>query len=174
VANATDDNGMSSVAFFYGDTLIGSDTSAAGGWEVVWDTTNVQNGQYSLSAVATDTATQSTTSLFVAVSVSNGSSGGTTFSLSLTGSPSGKGSIWTSTVTITATGPSGAPLSGVVVSGTWSSGGTASCTTDGSGSCPVSRSQQKRVGSVTYTVSGATHVTLTWDAGPDSVTVLKP
>lgn len=99
---------------------------------------------------------------------------GGTFSLSLAGSTTSQGSNWTATVTITATDSSGATVSGATVSGNWSDGTSASCMTGSTGTCTVSRSQHKRVGSVTFTVSGATHGTLTYDGGPDAVTISKP
>jgi hypothetical protein len=46
-----------SVAFYRdGSTLIGSDTSSAGGWSIAWNTVGVPNGAHTLTAVATDTA----------------------------------------------------------------------------------------------------------------------
>jgi hypothetical protein len=95
------------------------------------------------------------------------------FALTLTGSSAGQGSNWTSTVTVTASSGSTA-LSGVTITGSWSNGGSSTCTTDATGTCTVSRSQHKRVGSVTYTVATASHATLTWDGGPDAVTIAKP
>lgn len=95
------------------------------------------------------------------------------FGLTLAGSASSQGSNWTSTVTVSASSGSTA-LSGVTTSGSWSNGGTSTCTTGLSGTCTVSGSQHKRVGSVTFTVTSATHATLTWDGGPDAVTITKP
>jgi len=97
-----------------------------------------------------------------------------TFSLTLSGSSTNQSSSWTVIVTISATDSLGGPVAGVTASGSWSNGGTVSCMTNSSGTCTVSRSQHKKVGSVTFTVSRATHSTLTYDGGPDSVTVLKP
>ena len=173
-ADADDDQSVSSVAFYRGSTLIASDASSADGWSVSWDTTAVPNSDYALTARATDSIGQTTTSVAISVQVSNSTGGATTFGLALSGSASGQGSNWTSTVTVTATDGSGALLSGVTVSGGWSSGGTASCTTGTSGTCPVSRSHHKRVGSVTFTVTSAVYSTLTYDGGPDQVTGAKP
>ena len=96
-----------------------------------------------------------------------------TFALTLTGSSAAQGSSWTSIVTVSASSGSTA-LAGVAISGSWSNGGSAGCTTDTDGTCTISRSQHKRIGSVTFTVTGATHATDTWDGGPDSVTIAKP
>jgi hypothetical protein len=96
-----------------------------------------------------------------------------TISLSLAGSSTSQGSTWTALATVTASGD-GTQLSGVSVTGSWSNGGTATCTTGVDGTCQVSHSQRKRVGSVTFTVSTATFGDWTYDGGPDSVTILKP
>jgi len=95
-----------------------------------------------------------------------------TFALDLTGSSTIQGSQWRSTVTVAAAA-TGSAVSGVEVSGSWSNGGSATCTTSTSGTCTVSRSKN-RVSSVTFTVTSATHGTLTYDLGPDSVTVYRP
>jgi subtilisin family serine protease len=176
VASASDDVGVTQVAFYHGSTHIGTDTSSSGGWSVTWNTTTLADGPYMLTARATDTAGQTTTSASVGVTVANSSGGGDdgTFSLALNGSASNQGSTWTATVTITATDSTGAPVVGVTVNGTWAGGTNDSCLTAASGSCTVSRSQAKRVGSVTYTVTSASHQDLDYDGGPDSVTVSKP
>ena len=99
---------------------------------------------------------------------------GGSFSLTLSSSSTGQGSNWIALVTASAVDSAGNPASGVAVTGTWSNGGSVTCTTGSTGTCTVSRSQHKRVSSVTFTVSGATHSTLTYDGGPDSATVFKP
>ncbi|MGZ4149256.1 MAG: Ig-like domain-containing protein, partial [Actinomycetota bacterium] len=70
-ANASDDHGVSQVQFFDGATSIGTDTNGGDGWSVSWDTTAAADGSHTLTAKATDTANQSTTSAGVAVTVSN-------------------------------------------------------------------------------------------------------
>jgi Bacterial Ig domain len=59
-ANPTDDHGIQKVDFKVGSTLIGTDTSSAGGWTVPWNTANgsFPDGGYSVTATATDTANQ--------------------------------------------------------------------------------------------------------------------
>jgi serine protease AprX len=61
---------------------------------------------------------------------------------------------WTATVTLTVHNSSDAPLSGVVVTGSWSDGTTASCTTGVSGTCtlPVKNLNRKAT-SIGFTVS---------------------
>lgn len=178
-ADATDGRGVNQVQFFVDGTSIGTDTDGINGWSVSWDTKTSTNASHTVRAVATDTADQTgEDSISVTVANSDGGDGGTTFSLALTGDPStSQGSNWTANVTITARDSSGNLVDDVAVVGKWSNGGTPSCTTGGAGvtgACTVSRSQHKRVSSVTFTVSGATHTTLTYDDGLDEVTVLKP
>ena len=61
-ATATDDNGVAKVEWFVdGTTLIGSDTSAAGGWTDTWDTTTTTNGPHTITARVTDTGNQTAT-----------------------------------------------------------------------------------------------------------------
>jgi subtilisin family serine protease len=108
----------------------------------------------------------------------------------LDGSGSSSGKTWTARVTIRIEDAAHAPLSGVVVTGSWSNGasGTVSCTTTSAGTCTVQKTKLSRaaVGSVTYTVTGATRSGLTYvpgsnhdpDPGPDSngtsIVVLRP
>lgn len=71
VANATDDAGVSSVAFYYvdggTDVLIGNGTASEGVW--TYSGWNPADGQYTLKAVATDNAGNSTTSASVTITV---------------------------------------------------------------------------------------------------------
>jgi len=75
-----------------------------------------------------------------------------------------KGATWTATVAITAHDGSHNPVSNATVSGSWSNGGTGSCTTSGSGQCAVSKSIAKSTSSVTFTVVSVTHPTMTYNA----------
>jgi len=118
---------------------------------------------------ASDTGTVTVTVNDVAEPPSGGG-----FALTLSGSSTGQGANWTAIVTIRAADASGNPVNGVAATGTWNNGGSATCTTGTTGTCTVSRSQHKRVTSVTFTISGATHGTHTYDGGPDSATVVKP
>src|SRR5690606_5930513 len=73
VANATDDAGVSSVAFYYvdggTDVLIGNGTASGDVW--TYSGWNPADGQYTLKAVATDTGGKSTTSAAVNVTIDN-------------------------------------------------------------------------------------------------------
>jgi hypothetical protein len=70
-ANASDDEGVTQVRFLDGATGIGSDTDGSNGWSVSWNTVGAADGIHNLTAVATDTAGQTTTSVPVAVTVDN-------------------------------------------------------------------------------------------------------
>jgi subtilisin family serine protease len=106
----------------------------------------------------------------------------------LDGSASTAGKSWTARVTIRVEDATRAPLSGVLVTGSWSNGssGTASCTTTSSGTCSVQKTKLARatVGSVTFTVTGATRSGYTYapasnhdpdgDSTGTSIIVLRP
>ncbi|HUF95752.1 MAG TPA: S8 family serine peptidase [Acidimicrobiia bacterium] len=101
---------------------------------------------------------------------------------------SSSGSSWTATVTILVLDNLGNPVDGATVSGTWTlsdSGATTSCITGSSGTCTVSSGGiHKRNSSTTWSVTGISHGSLTYDftANTDadgdsdgtSITVLKP
>jgi hypothetical protein len=90
------------------------------------------------------------------------------------------GPNWQARVTILVRDNNGSPVSSAAVSGAWSNGytGSANCTTNGSGTCTVSTGNiHNRVGSVTFTVNGITHATLTFNSGANvqtSIVVTKP
>jgi len=74
---------------------------------------------------------------------------------------------WTATVTTTVVDASGAPVSGVVVTGAWSNGftGTSTCTTGAAGTCPITSGSMKlTVPSVTFTVTNLAATGFTYDA----------
>lgn len=102
-------------------------------------------------------------------------------------SASNAGGSWRATVTITVHDANENPIANATVTGTWSGGysGSASCTTDSNGRCSVTTGNiAKKKSSVTFTVSGVSHNTLTYDStsnhDPDSdsngtrITVYKP
>ncbi len=102
------------------------------------------------------------------------SGGGTTNELhvgALSATKSVKGNRWSATVTITALDQNNAPVSGVVVSGSWSGAktGTASCTTGTNGACSVTASNMTR-SSVTFTVTNLAKSGYTYNPGANTVT----
>lgn len=79
---------------------------------------------------------------------------------------SGKGNSWTATVSTLVVTDGGAPVSGAMVSGAWSTGGSSSCWTSTSGRCSVSVTlNTKKDLATTFSVAGITHATLTYAAG---------
>lgn len=68
-ATASDDDGVSSVAFQVNDTTVHTDTSAP--YSYAWNSTSVSDGTYTITAVATDSAGQTTTSAPRTVQVDN-------------------------------------------------------------------------------------------------------
>jgi subtilisin family serine protease len=86
----------------------------------------------------------------------------------LDGSSTNNGSTWTAAVTILVVDAAGTPVSGAAVSGNWtvnSSTSTGGCTTGPTGTCSVSKTSiPKRVGSVSYTVTGVSHASLSYNA----------
>jgi hypothetical protein len=70
-AGATDDKGVTQVQFFVDGNSIGVDRDGSNGWALTWTTTAVANGTHALTATATDTIGQSTTSSPVSVTVNN-------------------------------------------------------------------------------------------------------
>ena len=57
-ASATDDRGVTQVEFSVDGSSIGTDTNAADGWSVSWNTTLVADGTHAVTARATDTLGQ--------------------------------------------------------------------------------------------------------------------
>jgi len=68
-ADASDDNGVNKVEFFVDGILLSSDTTAP--YSSSWDTTKVSDAGYTLTAKATDSASQTSTIDLVNVTVSN-------------------------------------------------------------------------------------------------------
>lgn len=89
---------------------------------------------------------------------------------SLAGSSStGKGQAWTATVTVGVVDDVGAAVPGAEVTGSWSSGGTSTCTTDSNGSCSAATSvNAKKATTTTFTVLGVVAAGYTYD--PSDVT----
>ncbi len=96
---------------------------------------------------------------------------------SLSGAATASRGSWSATVTIRVVDANG-PLSGVLVTGSWSSGsGGTSCTTAGDGTCTVtSSSLSKKVSSVTFSVASAVRSGSLYDPSQSttSTTVNKP
>ena len=101
-------------------------------------------------------------------------SGGTVHVSSLTGSVApGSRNRWDATITITVADANGQPVRDAAVAGSWSDGasGSDSCVTDGSGQCTISK-QSLRNSSVTWTVTGISHESYSYDPSANSMTTI--
>ncbi|HSA56118.1 MAG TPA: CARDB domain-containing protein [Gemmatimonadaceae bacterium] len=122
--------------------------------------------------LADDDAANDTKTTTVLVNAPGG--GGTPTSMhvaAMGGSSTNNGSTWTAHATITIRNDQGGLVSNATVSGNWSNGttGSGSCLTNTSGVCTISRTGiPKRTGTVTFTVSGVTHATLTYNPGANA------
>ena len=183
-ADASDGTGeVAHVEFLVNGNSIGTDTDSSDGWSVSWDTTTVENGSHSLTAVATDAAGNAATSSSVVVTVENESI--TMHIGDLDGSSRWSWGtwLWLAEVTIEVHNTNHGPVSDATVSGTWSNGysGSAQCTTDGNGRCTISTGSIWRSStSATFTVDNVAHATLGYqpasnhdpDADSDGTTIV--
>jgi cysteine-rich repeat protein len=150
-ASTYDDNGVTRVEFFVGGVSIGVDSDASDGWSAAWDSTAVADDDYTIRATATDTSGQ-TGSDSIVVKVDN-VAGHTMHVGDLDAdTATGNGGKWDATVTITVHDLGHSGVGNATVSGAWVGGAAASCTTDGSGQCTVTRSNGRKVSTVTFTV----------------------
>lgn len=103
----------------------------------------------------------------------------------LDGSSSRAGQNWDASVTIVVLDGDQNPVAEAIVSGSWSAGSSATCTTDGSGRCTATLAGlSSRTGSVAWAVGGVGHSSLGYDPAanvdPDgdsngtTITVNKP
>lgn len=70
-ASATDNTGIAKIEFYAGQTLIGTDLASP--YSIIWDTSSVSDGNYSLTAKAYDASGNIKTSSTISVITSNGS-----------------------------------------------------------------------------------------------------
>ncbi|PYQ13417.1 MAG: hypothetical protein DMF80_15650 [Acidobacteria bacterium] len=146
-ASSDSDGTVTAYGWAFGDGTTGSGATATHAYGTA--------GAYTVTLTVTDnggaTAAQSR-----AVTVTEAHIG------DLDGSVSSQGGTWTPTVTITVHDSSHVPAAGATVTGSWSTGGTASCTSDLSGRCVVARSVPAAIKTVTFAVTGLTHATMTY------------
>ena len=95
-ADASDDVEVTQVAFRVGTTALGIDDDGSDGWSTTWDTTTVPNGDYTITATATDSSGQ-TDSDQVTVAVANVGAVETVFS-GMVDSAGAMAPRWVSTV----------------------------------------------------------------------------
>jgi hypothetical protein len=156
-ADATDDEAVEQVEFSVDGGTVGTDTDGTDGWSVTWDTTTVTDGGHTVSANATDTASQ-TASDSVGVTVDNGATDSMHIG-DLDGTAEGHRSDWRATVTITVLDSNGQPVEAATVNGTWTTTDVAvNCTTEPNGTCQVfSTWVPKSTDSLTFTLDDVTH-----------------
>jgi hypothetical protein len=178
---SSDDHGVTGVQVFVDGSLVGTTAPAADGtWSLAWDTTSVSNGAHSITAVATDTASQTAMSPAVSVTVSNVTSPTSTRVGALWGSAVARAKSWTATATIQVTDSAGAPLAGVTAKLSFgpstaavaapggnkpppSSSGALSCVTGADGRCSVSTKPSGS--SVRFTVTDLVYSSWSFDVG---------
>jgi subtilisin family serine protease len=167
-ADASDNNGVTQVAFDVNGSNVGTDFDGSDGWSTAWDTTSVADGGYTISATATDTAAQ-TRSDSIDVTVDNGqppppSADIHVADLDGASADAGKGK-WTATVTIAISKLGGAPVDGASVTGSWSGGasGDSSCTTAGDGTCQVSKTIRNKDANASFSVNAVSHGEFSYD-----------
>jgi PKD repeat protein len=85
---------------------------------------------------------------------------------------------WRTTVSVLVVNSAGSPVAGATVSGSWTSGAPDTCVTGADGRCSAtSDSLNKKVASVTFTVTNVTHATLAYAPAQNvesSITVARP
>jgi len=166
-ADATDDKGVTQVEFFVGDASIGVDKDGSDSWSISWDTTEVGDDIHTVTATATDAIGQTDTDS-ISVTVNN-TMADTMYVGDLDGSTDLKGTSgrWEVFVTVTIHDENHNPVANATVAGAWSGAttGTVSGTTGSDGTVMVSTGNMSGGVSVTFTVTGVDHVTLTYDVG---------
>ena len=167
-ANASDDNGVTSVEFFADGISLGVDVDAP--YTFNWDSTHVGDGPTPIIALATDTAGQTRTAS-VSVEVDNVADEPIHVGDLDASTAPGRGGKWSATVTITVVDSTSSPVAGVSVTGGWSAGdaGSVSCTTDALGQCAVaSGTLSRKVPAVTFSVTALGGDGLSYDAGANT------
>jgi hypothetical protein len=170
-ADAFDDDEITQVEFFVDGVSIGVDSNPFGGWSMTWDTESAADGEYPLTATATDEGGQ-TTSDTIMVYVENTLPVDGMHVADLDGSSSNYsswGRRWNATVTVFVHDADENPVSGARVTGTWSYRywRTVSCTTNSAGTCSITRTRiyGRRYPTVNFTVENVEHSGTTYGPG---------
>ena len=175
---ASDDHGVTQVDVRVDGVSIGTTTpDVSGAWSINWNTTASGDGPHNLTAVATDSIGQTTTSGTVAVTVSNTASA-SSMHVGALSAASAPGKRWTASATVQVVDNAGAAVSGATVSFTLTAGNkvsTLSCVTGSDGRCTVRT--KVAVASVRFVVKSIAKTGLTYDASANvatEVTATKP
>jgi lysophospholipase L1-like esterase len=159
-------------------TFDGSGSSDSDGTVVAYGWTFGADGSGTGAQPAHTFSAAGTYGVTLLVTDDDGATGSVTQQVTVAAAPAGTVSVggltaiatsrkggWTATVTISVRDDQLAPVSGATVTGSWSTGASSSCTTGAAGTCSVSLNANKKTVSVTWTLSGVTHATLTYDPG---------
>lgn len=166
-SGSTDDRGIASYAWTFGDGGTGAGVTASH--------TFASAAPYTVGLTVTDTSGQPA-SLSKVVTVSTGTLPAVHLASASGTSAAVKGG-WTATVTVSVADGNGATVTSATVTGTWSSGGTGSCVTSTAGSCRISTKVSRKTPSVTWAVSGIAAPGYKYNASADvgsPVTISMP
>jgi PKD repeat protein len=155
-SGSTDDHGIASYGWTFGDSATGTGVLASH--------TFASAGTYTVALVVTDTAGQTGT---VAKAVTATAPTAAVHLASATGSAAMRKSGWTATVTVSVNDGAGTMVGGATVTGAWSTGGVGTCVTDANGSCSFSANVSRKTASVTWTVSSIAAAAYAYDASKD-------
>jgi len=154
-SGSSDDHGIVSYAWTYGDGASASGVTASHTFEAA--------GTYPVTLTVRDTSGQAAP-LSRDVTVTSATVP-TVHLASMTGLSAPRKNGWTATVTVSVRDNSGRAVEGATVTGAWSTGATSSCMTAATGTCSSSVSVSRKATSVTWTVSGITAAGYAYDAG---------
>ncbi len=128
-------------------------------------------GVHTVTLIVTD-AEQASASDEAIITVQQPPAGGTMHVVDLDGAANLRGSsgLWAAVVTVTIADSNGSAVSGATVTGAWGdpAGGTSTGTTGSDGTVTLNSSNMKSSNRVTFTVTGVTHSTLTYDGTQNS------
>ena len=154
-ADANDDVGVTQVKFLIDGSTLGTDVDGNDGWSLSWDTSLAVDGIHTITAEVSDGTLTGSDSINVTVANSGGGSVmlhiGDLDASSAT-APRGR---WNATVTAVVHDSTHVVVDGAQVGGTWSGGakGSATCTTNTSGQCSITKSNIKsNVQNVIFTI----------------------
>lgn len=167
-SGSSDDVGIVSYAWTFGDGSTGTGVAPS--------RTYAAEGSYTVTLQVTDTLGQSATTSR-SVSVIDPGGGPAVHLGAATGSAATRKGGWTATVTVLVADQAGAEVPGASVTGTWSTGASATCVTAASGSCAMTLSVNRKTPSVTWTVADIALTGATYDAGAnvvESVAIAAP